>query len=140
MSHFEYNQYQDYPAKYGGICRFRSNPSPRYNCHGYTFASGRSVLIDDDDLNRILAEDGYREVPQADVLPGDIIVYYSDENGFDHSGFVIRAVGQDLMYIHDVVSKWGKYSEVVHPANITPYSYAHIRYYRLFGPNPPPTS
>src|SRR2546430_14604689 len=72
--------------------KLRTDPNPRYNCHGLTFASRRTCVLDENEISRILQEDGYEPVGREAVLPGDIAVYYSNNgSSIDHSGIVVSA-------------------------------------------------
>src|SRR5689334_256822 len=55
----------------------RATTHPRYNCHGLTFASRRTGIHDDGEINRILKEDGYKPIQAEHVLPGDCILYFN---------------------------------------------------------------
>ena len=111
--------------------KFRKPPIPYYNCHGLTFASKRTGISDNQSLRTILDEDGYSEIKNIDeVLPGDIILYYTEDGDIEHSGVVVSEPDKHLK-IPMVVSKWGKYKEVIHSANDSPYSWPNVKYYRV---------
>jgi len=110
--------------------KFYMTPIPSYNCHGFTFASRRTGIVDNQALQTILDEDGYTEVGVDAVLPGDIILYYTGDGDIEHSGIVVSEPDKDLK-IPRVVSKWGKYKEVVHYANDSPYSWTNPKYFRV---------
>lgn len=109
--------------------RLRSHP--QYNCHGLTFASRRTAVIDDADVLQILSDDGYEQVDKRVVLPGDIAVYYSSKGGIEHSAVVVSRA-EAPSYIPFVVSKWGVIGpEVYHLATTGPdYAVGNIIYYR----------
>jgi len=109
---------------------FREPPNPIYNCHGLTFASRRTSITDNRALQTILNDDGYQKVSLADVLPGDIILYYSEDGDVEHSGVVISKPDSQLK-IPLVLSKWGRFKEVVHHANYCPYDFSNVSYYRV---------
>ena len=109
---------------------FREPPNPIYNCHGLTFASRRTGITDNDALQTILNDDGYHKVALADVLPGDIILYYHEDGDVEHSGVVISKPEGPLK-IPLVLSKWGRFKEVVHYANNCPYDFRNVKYYRV---------
>jgi hypothetical protein len=110
---------------------FRTPPIPIYNCHGLTFASKRTCIFNIQSIQTILDEDGYVEIENVDdVLPGDVILYYSADGDIEHSGIVVTKPDKHLK-IPMVVSKWGKYKEVFHSANDSPYIWTHIKYYRV---------
>ena len=101
-----------------------------YNCHGMTFASRRTGIYDDQSLFVILHEDNYIEVEAKQVLPGDVILYISPDGDVEHSGVVVSR-SQPPLFIPDVCSKWGKFAEIIHPANDCPYSFTRPKYYRV---------
>jgi hypothetical protein len=118
--------------------RLRSHP--QYNCHGLTFASRRTAVIDDADVIQILREDGYDQVDKRDVLPGDIAIYYSSTGSIEHSAVVVSSA-EAPSYIPFVVSKWGVIGpEVYHHATTGPdYAVSNIIYYRQSPKHAPPT-
>ena len=109
---------------------FREPPNPIYNCHGLIFASRRTGITNNNALQTILHDDGYQEITPADVLPGDIILYYYEDGDVEHSGVVISKPDSQLR-IPWVLSKWGRFKEVVHYANDCPYDFSYFRYYRV---------
>lgn len=129
ISTFESNQFSRL-SKWHQSGTPRSPPTPRYNCHGMTFASRRTGIFDRAAINQILDDDGYLEVSASQALPGDIIIYFAPDGDPEHSGIVVSAPTSELR-VPQVVSKWGKYYEFVHWANNCPYSFATARYYRI---------
>jgi hypothetical protein len=129
ISTFETNQFGAL-RKWNQSGTLRTPPTPRYNCHGMTFASRRTGIFDSVVINKILDDDGYAEVSTSQILPGDVIIYFAPDGDTEHSGIVVSAPTSDLG-IPQVVSKWGKYSEFVHWANNCPYTFATARYYRI---------
>lgn len=119
---------KDYQGK---VHRFRLDASPAYNCHGLTFASRRTCIHKGETVRQIIARDGYEVVKRiAEVLPGDIILYVSSEDGdIEHSGIVIGVLPQPSWPL--IVSKWGLGPEVIHSANICPYDQSRMEYYRV---------
>ena len=109
---------------------FRTPPNPIYNCHGLTFASKRTGIWETAALHTILNDDGYTEVDGSEVLPGDIILYYTETGDVEHSGIVVTTPN-DQLGIPKVVSKWGRYREAVHWAHMCPYEFSNMRYYRV---------
>jgi hypothetical protein len=108
----------------------RTAPSALYNCHGLTFASRRTKIYLPSQIQLILADDRYEEIPLAIVMPGDIAVYVSDRTGdINHSGIVV-AYDQNLV-TPMICSKWGKGGEYVHPAHHCPPAYGPtVKYFR----------
>ncbi|MDD5681272.1 MAG: hypothetical protein PHI59_08555 [Candidatus Omnitrophica bacterium] len=115
--------------KFGG--ERRNNASTVYNCHGLTFASRRTGIYDIQEIHKILKEDDYDEILESDVMPGDIVVYFSENGDIEHSGIVISK-GEPPLNIPKIVSKWGHAGfEVIHYVNRSPYSAIKISYYRI---------
>jgi len=107
----------------------RTSLSASYNCHGLIFASRRTRIERSSCIKTILGDDGYYEVPMKDVLPGDIVIYYSDEGEPNHSGVVVEY--QNPLVVPIVYSKWGNAGEFVHPLRECPNMYGpHFRFYR----------
>lgn len=127
ISDFESAQFRLYD-KWGPTNEIRTNPMGRYNCHGLTFG-GRRTQISTEAVNQILREDGYVEVPSTELKPGDAIIYWGPDGDATHSGIVVE---KDMgLGIPRIVSKWGKYAEILHPANQCPYDFQAARYYRV---------
>jgi len=100
-------------------------PSRKYNCHGLTFASRRTWIWKPQEIQKILRDDEYEEVPVQEVLPGDIVIY--DQQGdAEHSGIVMSRGPVPI-----ILSKWGTAHEVVHRVNDCPYDSMRITYYRI---------
>ena len=112
------------------ILRARTNP--RFNCHGLTFAARRTAIHEDSEVLKILRSDGYVRVPLAEVLPGDVAVYYTSESTIDHSAVVVTSPAPPTN-VPLVCSKWGVIGpEVIHSATeCLEYAVADIRYYRV---------
>src|SRR2546429_4975443 len=90
---------KDYPR-----ARSRTSPSAGYNCHGLIFASRRTRIEESSGIQTILKDDDYKEVALKDVLPGDIVIYYSDSSDPNHSGIVLESGGDLIVPI--ICSKW----------------------------------
>ena len=131
ISPFEFGLCQQFDEQYGDTIKRRGLPSPIYNCHGLTFASRRTGVFENTVLERILEDDRYEEIESRSVLPGDIILYYGDDGDIEHSGIVLEPPTLENLNVPRVVSKWGKYSEIIHLANNCPYSFANAKYYRI---------
>jgi hypothetical protein len=128
-SSFEERQFFDLESKHPKA-EPRTPPNPIYNCHGLTFASNRTGIDESAILQFVLNDDGYKEVNRDQVLPGDIILYFTEGGDVEHSGIVVSKP-DDFLMIPRVVSKWGKYKEFTHLANDCPYSFAYVKYYRV---------
>lgn len=104
----------------------------RYNCHGWTFAGGKYLVLGDE-VPEILRDNGYQVVqhPRA----GDVIIYYAagpDESSVVHSG-IVRAVSPDGLVL--VESKWGDAgARYLHEPKIQPYSDV-FKYFRTSRPS-----
>lgn len=131
ISSFEQSQFGDLDRRFGTSTIARCESTALYNCHGMTFASRRTGIFDSDVLQRILADDKYVELQTKDVLPGDVLLYVSDDGDIEHSAVVVESPSAERLGIPRVVSKWGKYREVLHWANDCPYSFAGARYFRV---------
>src|SRR5229473_533486 len=101
--------------------RPRTDLSALYNCHGLTFASRRTRIEKSREVQRILEDDDYQEIAMPDVLPGDVVIYYSDGGDPNHSGIVVE-VSPDLL-APIVCSKWGNADEFVHALRDCPNFY-----------------
>lgn len=123
--------FKDLYRQYSLTSKVRSDPCPRYNCHGMTFATSRTSIPESSEVRAILVDDGYIEVRVEDVLPGDVILYIDDSGDIEHSGVVVQAPSDSELKVPIVCSKWGKGSEVVHPGNHCPYNFAGAKYYRV---------
>lgn len=78
-----------------------AEPDVRYNCHGWVYTDGR-YIISGEDVARIVQDNGYQVV--AAPVPGDLVIYFSDEGLISHTGRV-RAIEEDGTVL--VESKWG---------------------------------
>ena len=70
------------------------------NCHGMTFTNEKGWWIDDSQVQQILDNDGYTELPEGEhPLPGDIAIFR--ENGhIRHSATI--AVGGKNPWVYDI--------------------------------------
>ena len=133
LSAFERNSFKDYSKENYPTVKFRNSPSPIYNCHGMSFASKRTNIDKAQEIKKILEEDNYKQVDQKSTLPGDIVLYIDPDDGdIVHSGTVTSCIDddKDLQYIL-VVSKWGKFKEVVHNLYQTPYKECIHKFFRV---------
>jgi hypothetical protein len=128
---------QQQMAKFAGlISKFssaimRSENTDMYNCHGMVFACRRTNIDDPAEIKKIIAEDNYVQIKKEDVLPGDIIIYFSDDSDAEHSGIVISKPDNRYFLIPLILSKWGQLEEYIHYANQCPYNFPNAKYYRL---------
>jgi hypothetical protein len=136
ISSFELKQLRNFDD-YRKYCYFRGDVSPLYNCHGMTFANRRTGIFEFDAIEQILKDDDYEEIASKDTLPGDIAIYW-ENNDVQHSGIVVGTTGpfvgsSEPLILHTpwICSKWGKGPEVVHAYNNCPYNVQDIKYYRM---------
>lgn len=108
----------------------RSGPTGMYNCHGLTFASRRTQISKPVEVWKILREDDYAEVDRADVLPGDVVIYFR-KSDLQHSGIVVELRQVGSLPTPRIVSKWGNGQETIHSLYDCPYPEATVRYYRI---------
>jgi hypothetical protein len=107
----------------------RTNPSPLYNCHGMTFACRRTSIVKSSSLQDILDDDKYDEIPSREVLPGDIVIYYSQQGDPNHSGIVVE--NNPPLYVPIICSKWGNAGEFIHSLSHCPKLYGpHHKFFR----------
>lgn len=129
-----YDQDLENDRKHPNAKRRNVGPCNTYNCHGLTFGSRRAE-VRFADVATVLEEDDYTEIDKADVLPGDIAVYFSTgQKGspigdIEHSGLVV-ASPTELGAIK-IVSKWGYGDERVHFVADCPYDVQDVRYFRI---------
>ena len=115
----------------------RRGPTYRYNCHGLTFLSRRANLLEDDEIQRVLDDDGYSEVTPAELLAGDVALYWH-RGKIAHSGIILRPrVGypglpppMDSQESPLVLSKWGRQGEFIHWEPWCPYDHERVSYWR----------
>lgn len=128
ISAFERNWAAKIPYDYPNA-RSRTTPSPKYNCHGMTFASRRTKILTTTQIQMILDDDNYQEVDLREALPGDIAVYYSEDGDANHSGIVVE-YDQGLL-VPIIFSKWGNAGEYIHGLRDCPSIYGPIvKFYR----------
>ncbi len=122
---------EDLRSEYIGAIQRSNGYSSLYNCHGMTFASRRTGIYKLIEVNKILEEDNYCEVPLTEVLPGDVVLYYSISGDIEHSGIVIENKNHSGIRIPKILSKWGISFEMIHLVQNCPYYVGNIiKYYR----------
>ena len=114
---------ESFKKKYPSMIERTSSPTGMYNCHGMVFAARRTQIIDAQTIRDILADDGYKKIPSNSVLPGDIVLYLSPDGDIEHSGIVVAKPEASLVGQPMVISKWGPFTEVLHPAYQSPYDW-----------------
>jgi len=66
---------------YGANWEVRKPPSGGYNCAGMVWANRRTSLPSPDDWERILDEDGYRQLAAKELVNlGDVVVYWATKS------------------------------------------------------------
>ena len=100
-----------------------------------SFACRRTNIDNATEIRKILVDDGYHRITNtSDVLPGDLLLYVTQTGDISHSGTIVGTdyPTNDLPRI-TVVSKWGKFREVIHLHTDCPYTGSNIRFefYRL---------
>jgi len=94
-----------------------------------TFAARRTQIVSPVEIQKILADDSYREVKQRDARPGDIVLYCHENGDANHSGLVVRNDAEDVM--PTICSKWGKSGEFIHGLYDVPALYGPgVKFYR----------
>lgn len=89
-----------------------------YNCFGLAFAARRSAIVDEDDVQTILEDDGYRRLPwdPSTWLPGDVVIYRMGSGEIAHVGVISQIVPDIATASFKVVvrSAWGSNGEYDH--------------------------
>ena len=106
--------------------KHRGEASETYNCHGMVFASRRTAIPH---IEKILRREAH-EIDKRHVLPGDIIVYFSETGDAEHSGVVVELPKGFGIGVR-VLSKWGSWREVLHWQYDCPYEKANTKFYRV---------
>jgi hypothetical protein len=98
-----------------------------YNCSGHVWGARRTAIYEQSEINKILQDDGYRPLRNAEPLSlSDLILYYERET-FYHVGVVAKfqalsfgaEAGQPIPWI---LSKWNDTSgEVLHHFENVPF-------------------
>src|SRR3990167_6609841 len=78
----ELRRYRAILDKFGTHCVERKPPTGAYNCAGHVWASRRTAILESDQWELILREDGYRRLsPGREPSPGDLALYRDSEHG-----------------------------------------------------------
>jgi hypothetical protein len=110
VSVYERNWTKEISKRFPNVTQ-RTDMSSVYNCHGLTFASRRTRIIDPRGIQHILDDDKWIELEMEKALPGDIVIYYSDEGEPNHSGIVLEI---NSLGVPIICSKWGSAGEYTH--------------------------
>jgi len=100
-------RYERLRAKFGRYWVQRKSACGVYNCFGMVFASRRTSVFEEAEIAKILSDDNYREVLEAEVSPGDLVLYRDVTHGLIHVAMVTRREKRDGM--SDAIftlSKW----------------------------------
>lgn len=90
----------------------RRVPYGRCNCFGMVFATRRTAIYADKEIEKLLADDGYRLLQQGfSPMPGDIVLYRSPDQaiGLVHAGLIVGVSHADNTTLFpriQVLSKW----------------------------------
>lgn len=106
-----HRKYAAVRKKFGQTWINRKGPCGGYNCYGMVFATRRTAIYDDDDeqIPDILKDDGYRQIPEKDVRPGDIVLYRDRDPklGLLHAALVMRRQEwEGAIPVSFALSKW----------------------------------
>lgn len=91
-----------------------------YNCYGLVFASRRTAIVGEEDVEAILEDDGYRKLPwdPAAWMVGDIAIYRDPTTAeLKHVGMIAEKILEiESTRINiKVLSAWGENGEFLHP-------------------------
>jgi hypothetical protein len=79
-----------------------------YNCAGHIWASRRTAIYERKEWDKILSDDGYRQLRDREpILPGDIVIYRDPDPGIGiiHFAEVMRVENQRMNVVF-ALSKW----------------------------------
>jgi hypothetical protein len=99
-----------------------NDPSTAGNCHGWVFSGGK-FLVEEADVQTVLADNGYQGVPFP--KKGDVAIYFN-EGRAAHSGVVRFSTNTGTVIIE---SKWGPFGVFAHSPVAHPFS-GQCCYYR----------
>jgi hypothetical protein len=105
-----------------------ADADPHYNCHGWTFTGGRYWIRTSEEVEAILAHNGYQRVTKPRI--NDVIVYRDSAGAIIHTGLV-RSAPTDGQIL--VESKWGVLGRFIHKPEVSCYR-GTIEYYRTQRP------
>lgn len=102
-----------------------ANPTNEYDCHGLTFKNG-ALWINNDQVQRILDDQGWMVAPAGMQNVGDIVVYKKDGK-ITHTGLVQQSQNGNATKID---SKWGAMGRYIHDPTDVPNSYGTPTIYK----------
>lgn len=101
------------------VARLRSLTAT-YNCVGMVFAS-RRTWVEPEEIRKILADDGYRQIADTSACVGDVVLYTDDQGNLVHVGLVASVDIVGSVRTINVMSKWGRDGEYIHPVQAVPH-------------------
>lgn len=119
-----------YKNRYPAMVERTTSPTSIYNCHGMVFGSRRTQIDESTSVRKILEDDGYKKVSPENVMAGDVIIYIVNGD-IEHSGIVVHPPIPENFNQAIIISKWGPFTEVLHPVHQSPYDSTTIEYYRI---------
>jgi len=81
-----------------------------YNCFGLVWANRRTAIYEESELLKILADDGYRSIPVAEIDLGDVALYRTEQLGILHVAIVVRLDPVGTTIVPWLLSKWADWS------------------------------
>lgn len=105
-----------------------------YNCFGHVWANRRTAIYEPSEIQTILREDGYRQLPD-DELPvaGDIALYQDANRGtYLHVGEVVNVPREEEIQNLRILSKWNDScgEDYHHPRDVPPqYEPYNLQYW-----------
>ena len=122
-------QVGEFIAEYRRVIHRPTGPTPAYNCHGLTFACRRTQIVDPNEVELILVEDGYRKLELNEQIIGGDVAIWRQGCEIVHSGIVCYLSSEGVPWI---LSKWSRYHEAIHNPFDCPYKDGTVvSYYRL---------
>jgi hypothetical protein len=97
-------------------------PTDSYDCHGLPF-TGSARWINNDQVQKILDDNGYAKRDAGKVQVGDLVVYRN--GGIRHTGIVTKVAGGNAV---EIESKWGRAGQYKHRPQDVPASYGMPEY------------
>ena len=102
-----HRKYAALRKKFGQAWINRKGPCGGYNCYGMVFATRRTAIYEDEQIPDILKDDGYRQIPEKEVRPGDIVLYRDQRLGLLHAALVMRCKEwEGATPVSFALSKW----------------------------------
>ncbi|MDO9533498.1 MAG: hypothetical protein Q7O12_15415 [Deltaproteobacteria bacterium] len=102
-----------------------------YNCFGLVWANRRTSIYSENDLLKILTDDGYRPIiNEKDLQPGDIVIYLRRTAGNSrdtlHVAKVLNLDRVGSITVPWLLSKWSdQYGEDIHKLRDVPTYYGN---------------